>query len=198
MGPWLQWRSSWRGAVSLITRRLASTRGARVTCHVSRDARVTDKTLSDSGLNGLTLEPTPFSDSRVIVWILSFMGFMYNFSIADLLSLVLIWCKTHHNCNDVMRWKISTFSRTFQIFTIPGCASPCQADDRWRRCGVEIFLISRSAQTAQPQQFPSNKPIERPATFGLLVLSRNCRNSDNEYWYWGGAVDWSCQRDFLI
>ena len=192
MGPWLQWRSSWRGAVSLITRRLASTRGARVTC----DARVTDKTLSDSELNGLTLEPTPFSDSRILVWIFSFMGFMWNISISDLSSMVLIWCKTHHNCNDVMRWKISTFPRTFQIFTIPGCASPCQADDRWRRCGVEIFLISRSAQ---PQQLPSNKPIERPATFGLLELgSSSCRNSDNEYWYWGGAVDWSCQWEFLI
>ena len=33
---------------------------------------------------------------------------------------------------------------------------------------MEIFLISRSAP---PQQFPSNKPIERPATFGLLVLA---------------------------
>ena len=160
MGPWLQWRSSWRDTVSLITQAATSTRGARVTCLVSRGARVTDKTLSDSGLNGLTLEPTPFSDFR---WILSFMGFLKNFSIFDLLSMVFVWCKTHQNCNDVMRWKISTFSRTFQIFTIPRCASACQADDRWRQCGVEILLISRSAQ---PQQFPSNKPIERPVTYG--------------------------------
>ena len=191
---WLKTDGAVTAVTLLVTRRRVTDntpprQHTRCTCHVSPDARVTDKTLSDSGLNGLTLEPTPFSDSRIVVWIVSFMGCMKNFSIADLLSLVLIWCKTHHNCNDVMRWKISTFPRTFQIFTIPGCASPCQADDRWRRCGVEIFLISRSAQ---PQQFPSNKPIERPATFGLLVLSRSCRscrNSDNEYWYWRGPID---------
>ena len=83
---WLKTDGAVTAATLLVTRRrvtdntrLASTRGARVTCHVSRvtcDARVTDKTLSDSGLNGLTLEPTPFSDSRIVVWILSFMGFM--------------------------------------------------------------------------------------------------------------------------
>ena len=32
---------------------------------------------------------------------------------------------------------------------------------------MEIFLISRSAQ---PQQFPSNKPIERPVTYGWGCL----------------------------
>ena len=60
------------------------------TCHVSPDAHVTDKTLSNSGLYGLTLEPTPFSDSRILVWIFSFMGFMWNISISDLSSMVLI------------------------------------------------------------------------------------------------------------
>ena len=89
-----------RHGVTDNTRRHQHTRG---TCHVSRGARVTDKTLADSGLNGLTLEPTPFSGFR---WILSFMGFIgvlwrispfliyclwFSYD-AKLIKIAMMWC----------------------------------------------------------------------------------------------------------